>query len=165
MATKLRSLHDYLKYFETLAASYKEIRHNASAPKFFADLETYLMGSGISGKHVIANVIQSRLIDQKSDNVIRPITMELWIVQPCKLNSAEIATAQNDCERVALDWITKIRHDVEQFPTSRTFDFFNTNNISIEFVGPIGNNCFGVSLRVELGSSEPVTNYNSALWD
>jgi hypothetical protein len=164
MATKLRSINDFLKYFESLAASYKEIQHNPTASKYFTDLETYLLGNGTSGYHIIANTIQSRLIDNKSDNVIRPVTVELWIVKPCAANSSEIIQTQDKCERIALDLVSRMRHDVELYPNSRTFDYFNTNGVNIELIGPIGNNCYGVALRVELGSSEPIINYDTTLW-
>lgn len=166
MATKLKSLHDFLGYFESLASAYKTIAHNSNEQKYFTDLETYLVGVGAKGVHVIANTIQARLIDNKSDNVIKPVTIELWIVETCKTqDSDQIKTITDKCEKIANDFVARIRHDVELLPPSRTFDYFNTNGVVIEMIGPIGNNCYGVSLRVEMGSATTITTYDTTLWD
>lgn len=165
MATKLQSINDYIGYLELLAESFKAIGHTKNAPKFFTNIDTYLASKGIKGTHLVVNALQSRFIDNKSDNVIRPVSFELWFLTNCSTqNVDEIKQKTNELERIAVSWVARFRKDVEEFPADRIINYFSTASSLIEMIGPIGDNCYGVSLRIELGNAE-ILNYDTTLWD
>ncbi len=157
---------EYFALFENIARQHKSVKHTTNDVKFFENFELYQTSGGVKGKHIVIGWAQSRFIDKNSDNVFRPVTLALWILEQCPVNSKiDQQRIFNETEQIAIDIISYLRKHVEDVNSTRIVNHFPSDGIILEPMGPVSNdNCFGTQLQLVLGNPEHL-DFDESKWD
>lgn len=154
----LNTLSQYREYFKTLAAAHKQIGHVDSDPKFFGTADEFIeaswKGKGIA---MVLGWSRTRIMDRKSDNILKNVESEIWLITPVDVKDHEaINKAYEDTEQIAIDILSYLLDKVSETPPgTRPFKNFQPDGTIFEPIGPIGvNNCFGTMFRVIMGNPE-----------
>src|SRR5690348_15079810 len=138
---QLKLISEYTSLFELIAKQNKAISHTSTSRKFFDNIEDYLLDGNVAGKHLVIAWSQARFIDNKSDNVFKPVTFELWILESCKVNDREERLRiLSETERVATSIVSYLRKLVHDTNASRILNRIEENAILMDGMGPVGPN-------------------------
>lgn len=164
---QLKTLPQYIEFYRSLAAAHKSIRHTTNAPKFFDNIDLYQASSSVEGKHMVLGWAESSFIDQKSDNVFKLMSVELWILENCPTNDqVNQWRIYAETEQICIDINAYLRH-LEHEPnySIKPFHAFDVHGSKMEPIGPIGTgNAYGTALRLTLGNPEHL-DHDTSKWD
>ena len=127
------SVSKYISYFEEIAKQHKEIAHTA-AEKHFVRMNIEEVLTGLRGDIVTPALIlesfEGTLNDNNSDNIRANRTGAFMILKEVETdNYAEEHAFLDDCERIGLEIIKRMRRDSKTNPIqNRLLQSFDLNN-------------------------------------
>lgn len=162
---QIKTYEQFISLFEIIAASHKQIGHTLNEPKYFENVDLYIASSGTKGKHLVLGWSQSRFIDRKSDNIIKQVTFELWILEIAKSqNKADQMRILQETEQIAIDILSYFKKMVEEYPSLKQIYLYQPDGIVMEPMGPVGQNAFGTSLQIIIGNPESL-DFDATKWN
>ncbi len=162
------SVKEYVDYFEGIATQHKEIQHT-DAKKHFAriNIEEVLTGlrSSIFTPALILESFEGGLIDNKSDNILADRMGAFMILKEVEHdNFKQEAEFLDDCERIGLDAIRRMRRDARVQPIqARLLRGLQLSKVGWMKVGPVFDNWYGYRFTFSLEDHENMK-YDDSKW-
>ncbi len=139
-------------YFRVMAESHILIQHTEANKHFFADHEEAIDGlrDSLNCPAVILGPPEFIPYEYHRDNQQETNSITLLIVD--KVTPEDFAgkkTAMDRCKSIATDFVSRLIRDEHN---QENIIAFEANNCSIDPVGPILDNFYGVSLNIEFNT-------------
>lgn len=152
-------------YFKSLAEKHVDIRHSQTNKHFFEDMDDAIQSLRTKGKTpaVILGPPMFAPFDDNHDNEQELNTVVLLILDKVSNNSAanDKYAAYDKCKSIAVDFISKLDYDASNDVLQVMA--FDKEQCSIELVGPILDNYYGVELIAEFNADTDYE-YNPDKW-
>lgn len=158
---------DFLSVFERLCSLNLSLLHSANNRRFFTDPDEF---TSTQDKYplVLCLELPKRVLDGKSDNIFLVEQFELWFLKDVPGNDVAIGrVAQAEMMIIACDFVSGLKKQASFEPWLSGIDripYFNPGDCSFEKVsnlGLMGDNNWGVALRVTLGAGKQFAFDNS----
>lgn len=163
-------MYDHFLYSEKLCKALKPFEYSENNNSFFRateQTELHELNDNISSARgmIMISVDPSALMLSlgNSDSLMNRSSYHLIIVQQIVANDSQtILQAQSSTKKTALEVVSKILCDASKYVDG--CEYIDTDSFSMEGVGPIGDNFYGVMLHYDAVSPE-VYKLDKSLWN
>ena len=162
------TVSEYVEYFEEISRQHTEIQHTDDEKHFARiNIEEVLTGlrSSILTPALILESFEGGLIDNKSDNILADRMGAFMILKQVQMdNFTQEAEFLDDCERIGLDVIRRMRRDARVQPIQdRLLRGLQLSKVGWMKVGPVFDNWYGYRFTFSLEDYETMK-YDDSKW-
>jgi hypothetical protein len=161
------TISNLIAYFENLASLHKSILHSEATKRFYSDISELIDNiKNTPPLLVVLGPPEFEPVDDLKDNILERNTTTLLIlrlVTARNSNTSNQIAAYDECKSIALDFVSRMKHDESE--QTGGVDFTDINRYHIEPVGPIMDHYFGVQLDIEFDDNDINLDFDESKWD
>lgn len=151
----------YYDMFEELASKHKEIRHSSGAKKLFKTPEEIDEKNLPKGFMIILLPPHYDYVDLNSDNLIERVHGTFMIIKSVEKENFPLErTTISQARSIGRDFLSRMK----KMRMDKIFNEFYIRDSRAEQMGPILENCFGMTFTFTIGDPAGIF-FNAENWD